>query len=295
MRYTLIDYCRRHFTKVFGTMTSNDEIQNHYSHGSLLDQIRDGLTKKGITPEEVTIDDLGPVDEFHIGGRAATAHFLDQLGMTASHRVLDIGCGLGGPARFVAQTYGAQVVGIDLTQEYVETGRVLNDWVGLSDRVELHHGSAMSLPIEDGVLDGAYMMHVGMNIEDKAGLFAEVARVLKPGAPFGVFDVMTTNDEALVFPVPWSTTPDTSWVETPDVYRQAFEASGFDVTTEANRHDFAMAFFAKLRAAQEAADGPPPLGLHLVMQKSTGVKIPNMVANLAAGRIAPIEMIAIKR
>lgn len=275
-------------------MTYAEKISTHYRHTSLLPAIRAGLEKQGINPENASVEDLGPVDEFHIGGRAASEHFLDQLEITPSQNLLDIGCGLGGSARFAAKTYGARVAGVDLTPEYIEAGQVLCNWVGLSDQIELKQGSALSLPYQDASFDGAYMMHVGMNIEDKQTLFSEVFRVLKPGAKFGIYDIMKTNDEELVYPVPWATTSETSWVAGPDQYRHALENNGFRIAAENNRRDFAMSFFKKMKEAGIAAGGPPPLGLHVLMQQTTAEKIPNMVANLAENRIAPIEMIAVK-
>ncbi len=272
-----------------------EKISTHYAHGNLLAAIKAGLEALGIAAENTTVEDLGPVDEFHIGGRVASAHFLDQLEIKPAQLLLDIGCGLGGSARFAAKTYGAKVVGLDLTTEYVETGQALCDWVGLSDRIELHQGTALSLPFDTAHFDGGFMMHVGMNIQDKRALMAEVSRVLKPGAKFGVYDIMKTNEEELIYPVPWATTSDTSWLAGPDDYRAAFEDNGFAVVEENNRRAFAMEFFKKIKAASAAADAPPPLGLHVLMQQSSAEKIPNMVANLAANRISPIEMIAVKQ
>lgn len=137
--------------------------------------------------------------------------------------MLDIGCGLGGSARFAAKAYGVQIVGVDLTPEYVETGQVLCDWVGMSDRIKLHHGSVLFLSFQDASFDGAFMIHVGMIIEDKHALFAEVSRVLRPRARFGIYDIMKSNADALIYPVPWATTSETSWVETPENYRRALK------------------------------------------------------------------------
>ena len=271
-----------------------EKISTHYAHGNLLAAIKAGLEAQGVTVENASVEDLGPVDEFHIGGRIASAHFLDQLEIKPSQTILDVGCGLGGSARFAAKTYGAKLVGLDLTREYVETGQALCDWVGLSDRIELHQGSALALPFEAARFDGAFMMHVGMNIQDKQTLIAEVSRVLKPGAKFGIYDIMKTNDEELIYPVPWASTSETSWLESPEAYRAAFEGNGFTVLEENNRRAFAMEFFKKMKAAGDAADGPPPLGLHVLMQQSTAEKIPNMIANLAANRISTVEMIAVK-
>jgi hypothetical protein len=139
------------------------------------------------------------------------------------------------------------------------------------------------------------MLHVGMNIEDKEKLAAEVARVLQPGSHFGIYDVMRTGPGELTYPVPWATTADLSAVAEPEQYRKALQRAGFAVFAERNRRDFALGFFADLRAKTTAAGGPPPLGLHVLMGKSTPEKVQNMIDNITNGRIAPIELIARKR
>lgn len=276
-------------------MSLEEKVATHYGHGSLTAAIRKGLQAQGITPEEASVEDLGPVDEFHIGGRAATIHFFDKLDLTETSKALDIGCGLGGAARFAAHSFGSQIEGVDLTPEYVETGVVLCRWVNLSDKINLSVASALSMPFESGDFDFAYMMHVGMNIEDKHALFKEVARVLKPGGTFGIYDIMKSNEDDLVYPVPWASSAETSWLAEPESYRIALEDSGFVVKQENDRKDFAVDFFAKMKKATEVQKSPPPLGLHVLMQQSTAEKIPNMVANLQAGRIKPVEMYAVKQ
>jgi ubiquinone/menaquinone biosynthesis C-methylase UbiE len=276
-------------------MPELSDVSKHYAHGDLTEAVRSGLTLQGKSTDTVTIDDLAPVDEFHIGGRRASEDFLDQLAFSAQTKVLDVGCGLGGAARFVASRYGSRVTGIDLTAEYVETGITLCKWVGLDERISLHHGSALAMPFTEGSFDGAYMLHVGMNIEDKEKLADEVARVLKPGSVFGIYDVMRTGPGDLAFPVPWATTTGLSAVTDSDRYKGALEKAGFDILAERNRRDFALAFFADLRAKTAAAGGPPALGLHLLMGKNTPEKVQNMIDNISRGCIAPVELIARKR
>ena len=267
----------------------------HYEQGRILDRIKDGLSALGKTPATVTVEDLSPVDEFHIGGRQATGDFLDQLRLRTDDHVLDIGCGIGGAARFAATRYGSTVTGVDLTGEYIETGNTLCSWVGLSNQVTLLHESAVDMPFEDGSFDTAYMLHVGMNIEHKAALALEINRVLKPGGHLGIFDVMRIGDGDLDFPLPWSSLPETSAVGTPDDYKNALASSGLKLIAERNRRDFAMAFFADLRARMASSKGPPPLGLHILMGEKTSEKISNVVAQLSKNCIAPIELIAEKR
>ena len=192
-------------------MSNQERVTEHYAHGDLLSAITSGITQLGKTVDTVTIEDLAPVDEFHIGGRRASEDFLDQLGLSDQHHLLDVGCGLGGTARFAADRYKSRVTGIDLTAEYVDTGKVLCSWVGLDDRIALFQGSALSLTFDDSTFDGAYMMHVGMNIEDKANLFSEIFRVLRHGALFAVYDVMRIGDGGLTYPVPWATSSEKRW------------------------------------------------------------------------------------
>ena len=255
--------------------------------------MRDGVAKLGKTRASVTVEDLAPVDEFHIGGRQASEDFLAQLGLTPDQRVLDVGCGLGGSARFAATRYGCRITGIDLTEEYVTTGQVMCDWVGLGGLVSLHRGSALAMFFEADTFDGAYMLHVGMNIHDKRQLCGEVHRVLRPGACFGIYDVMRTGEGELAYPVPWAATPETSAVHSVDDYRVALRAAEFDIVAERNRRDFAVEFFAKLKASITGAS-PAPLALHILMGDTAPRKIANMVANIASGTLAPVEIVARK-
>jgi ubiquinone/menaquinone biosynthesis C-methylase UbiE len=273
---------------------SNEGIAAHYTRTGLLAAIEDGVAKLGKTPATVTVEDLAPVDEFHVGGRDASEAFLDQIGLTTSHRVLDIGCGLGGSARFAATRYGCHVTGIDLTEAFVTTGQELCDWVGLGGRVSLRQGSALATPFEADAFDGAYMLHVGMNIADKQQLCAEVYRVLRPGARFGIYDLMRTGDGTLQYPVPWASVPEHSALSTPSDYRSALEAAAFTIGAERSRREFALEFFASMKARTVAAGGPAALGLHLLMGDSAATKLTNVVGGIASGMLAPVELVAEK-
>jgi SAM-dependent methyltransferase len=272
-------------------MAVSNDVTEHYSSGGLLARIKAGLAAIGAR-EPLDIETLAAADEFHIGGRRATVPFMKQLALTRESRVLDLGCGIGGPARFAAKTTGAQVTGIDLTGEFVETGQALTQMTGLSDQVDLVEGSVLDLPFADNSFDAAYMIHVGMNIADKAGIAKEAARVLRPGGVFAIYDVMRVGEDDLIFPVPWASTPIANALDRPSVYRHALADAGFELEKEDDKTGFARDFFAMLAGNQQAASGPPPLGLHLVMGAETKTMVANMVQNIADGRIAPIEMIA---
>lgn len=275
-------------------MPDSNLVANHYTHGSLTDAIRDGVRKLGKTTDSVHIDDLAAVDEFHIGGRVATKGFLDQLGIDAAHHVLDVGCGLGGGSRFAAQEYGCRVTGVDLTKEYVETGNELCTWFGLGDQISLEVEDAIKLSHADESFDRAYMMHVGMNIADKQSLASELRRVLRPSGKVGIYDVMRVADGDLAFPVPWAMEPEGSSVDSLAAYDAALGEAGFNIVGVRDRRDFALDFFAQLQSKAASADGPPPLGLHILMGGTAPVKVRNMIENISRNLIAPIEIIAEK-
>lgn len=275
-------------------MSNEKDVSNHYLHGNLLKAIQEALPRLGKTTDNVTIEDLAPIDEFHIGGRQATENFLSQLNFSEKEHLLDVGCGLGGASRYISNKYNNRVTGIDLTAEYIETGNILSSWLKLDKHVSLHQGSALSMPFDDNLFDGAYMLHVGMNIENKVQLFKEIFRVLKPGASLGVYDVMQNSDGELIYPVPWATNETTSYLVEPSQYKLALNKAGFEVLIENNRRDFALEFFKVLREKTEASGGPPPLGLHTLMQESTAIKIKNMIHNITEDYIAPVEIIASK-
>lgn len=276
-------------------MPDAESVARHYARSDLVDAIRVGIEKLGKTPATLGVQDLAPVDHFHIGGWPATEAFLGALALTAEDRVLDVGCGLGGASRFVAHRYGCRVTGIDLTPAYVETGRVLTHWVGLEDRVVLDLGDAGALPHPEASFDLAFLMHVGMNVADKRQLFAALHRILRPGGQLLIYDIMALGDTGLAFPMPWAPDPTLSFVEPPAAYRAALEGAGFAQVAERNRRDFALHFFAEQKAAVARAGGPPPLGLHLVMGETAPIKLKNMMESVEAGQIAPVEFSAEKR
>ncbi len=265
-------------------------VARHYTHGSLEDEILRALTSSGKDINRLEPADLAPVDEFHIGGRQATIDFAEQLGTSRGTHLLDIGCGLGGASRYFAHALECRVSGIDLTEEYVRVAGNLARRAGLGERVSYREGSALSLPFASATFDGAYMLHVGMNIANKAVLFAETRRVLKPQGVLGVYDVMREADGELAFPVPWAASAENSFVDSAATYRRLLEEAGFTVERERSRRDFAIDFFRRMRA-QAAQSGPPPLGLHILMGPTAPQKIANMVANLEKGLIAPTEII----
>lgn len=273
------------------TLATEVLVSEHYARSDLESAILAALVASGKDIERLGADDLSPVDEFHTGGRQATADFAEQIGPVPNQHILDIGCGIGGPSRYFATQCGCRVTGIDLTDDYVRASEALARRLRLDDRVSYSQASALDLPFEAGTFDGAYMMHVGMNIEDKPGLFAEVRRVLKSGGWFAIYDVMRSGDGDLAYPVHWAADAATSFVASPAEYRRGLEAAGFRVVKERDRTDFARSFFRQAAARIAESGGPPPLGIHLLMKRDISDKLANVMGNLERGLIAPTELI----
>ena len=267
-------------------------VPDHYARRDLIAAIRDGIAAMGKTIDTVSPDDLAAVDQFHIGGCRATEDLFRQLDLSAADHLLDIGSGLGGPARFAADRYECRVTGIDLTPDYVEAGNAICRWLGLSGRVSLHQGDALSMPFPDRAFSAACMLHVGMNIADKVRLFSGIARVLQADGRLAVYDVMRTQAGELAYPLPWATTSDANAIATPGQYRNALLAAGFEIVSQRDRKDFALAYFRDLKAKMAADGAAGPLGLHTLMGDRREFQVRNMIENITNGYIAPIEIIA---
>lgn len=272
---------------------NESKVAEHYGDPELLSRIIRGLEASGVALDALGADDLAPVEEFHIGGRRATAYAVDRMSLDGGQHVLDIGCGIGGAARYIAANSACTVTGVDLTPEYVLIARRLTEMTGLGHKVGFELASALDMPFEDGCFDAAISLHAAMNIHDRDALYAEIARVMKPGGVFSLFDVMKKGDGPIRFPVPWAASEQTSFLRTAQETVAVLEGAGFEVHEVTDRTDFALAFFRETLAA--ARQGPPPLGVHLVMGASAPIKLRNTLMNIEDGRIGPVQMVARRR
>jgi ubiquinone/menaquinone biosynthesis C-methylase UbiE len=267
------------------------DVAGHYTQGTLEQRILTALREAGKDPDRLDPDDLAPVDEFHHAGRAATATFAPRLNLRPGMNLLDIGSGIGGPARYFAWHHGCRVTGIDLTDEFVAVARALTRRLGMEGQVSFEQGSALSMPFSASTFDVATLLHVGMNIAEKAQLFAEVRRVLKPGGIFGIYDQMREADGDLAFPVPWASVPQTSFVETPATYMRLLTEGGFEVIWERSCREDALASFKQQTAAQPGSTALLPLGVHVTMGSGAVEKMANHRTNIERGLVAPNEIV----
>jgi len=272
-------------------MSTEAAVAGHYGRGRLEELILAAVAREGKDPEKLAAGDLAAADEFHVGGIEATQELAKHMELRAGLRLLDVGSGIGGPARYFAAEHGCKVTGIDLTEEFVRVARSLTARTKLDGLVEFRQGSALELPFEPGTFDGAYMIHVGMNIADKAGIFREVRRVLKVGGLFTVFDIVRAKEGAIQYPVPWALSEETSFVGTTKDYRNALQDAGFQIAQERGRAPFAIEFTERVMARM-AQGGPPALGLHLLMGEKTPMMIKNILAMMKEGVLEPVELYA---
>lgn len=273
-------------------MNAEEIIATHYQHGTLLSEIESALAALGKSLSDLRIEDLTAVDEFHVGGRRATEHLLNQLPISEVDTLLDIGCGLGGSARFVAKNYDKHVTGIDLTSEFIQTGNELSKWVNLDNLVRLITASAVNMPFQNASFDCAYMQHVGMNIKSKTSLFREVYRVLKPNSYFGIYDIMRINNGPIIFPVPWAEDASMSHLSTLKQYTQALIESGFEVLERTS--DSVTRIKASPKQNKHVNKAKPQLSLHTLFKNDPVLKFNNLKRNVRANLIAPLEVIAYK-
>ena len=269
-------------------MNVEEQVAAYYTRRALEQKILFALEKAGKDIGRVTAEDLGPLDNFHLGGRQSTEQLAGVMGICPGMHLLDVGCGMGGPARYFAER-GCQVTGLDLSEEFVSVAESLTRLLKLDGKLRFQQGSALEMPFPAGTFDGAYMIHVGMNLENKGGGFREVRRVLKPGGKFAIFDIMRNGNAALDFPMPWAVTPQTSFVSPVDEYRRALEAAGFRVEHERNRHQFAVEFMQKIAALP----APPILGVHVLMGEQAPLMLRNVNSAIADGRLDPVELVGV--
>lgn len=232
-------------------------------------------------PGAVTTADLAALDELHIGGRAATLHLAASLNLKPGMQVLDIGSGLGGAARHMAEQYGAHVTGIDLDEKYCALAAMLSDRTGLQALTEFHAGNALDLPYPEGRFDAAYSLHTAMSIADKAALYQGIHRVLKPGAGFVLYDVLAgSNPEPPAYPLPWSATAAQSFLLTMAELDRVLRASGFEVTACDDRTPFAR------KALQRVLESGKEGAIGLVSPEDARLRIANLSMAIDDSRCA---------
>ena len=267
-------------------------IADHYTSGTLLARLNAALIGDGADPAHPTIETLAPYDQFHGRGMDATEEIAGMLKVAATDRLLDVGSGIGGPARYMAHRFGCRVTGIDLTPEFCEVARHLTRLLGLDSKVDFELGDALAMPFADASFDGAYSMNVSMNIADKAALYREIRRVLKPGGWLMLSELAKGPGAPLDYPTPWAATEGSSFLSTPDETRRGLEAAGFEIVEFRETAEETKAWGARAKAMVERGEKPPHRAVQLIHGENALVAMRNSSRGTAEGRIVPIEVLS---
>jgi ubiquinone/menaquinone biosynthesis C-methylase UbiE len=269
-------------------------IHSYYSPNDLYNKIIEGLNKLGKDLSKITLDDLQPVDEFHIRGDVATKELIKLSAFTSHMHILDVGCGIGGSTRRLAHETGCRVTGIDLSDEYIDTAQRLTQLLNMQERVKFHATSALALPFDDNSFDGVWSLQMNMNVEDKLSWLKETYRVLKPGERAVLYEVCGNKNSPPYFPVPWAQDSSMSFLVPPESFRAVITAAGFDITVWNDKTDLAQKAFAN---AKEPVGKPnlPVLGVYLLVGSDIQTKAYNLHRNLDEERVSLIEIVAVKR
>jgi ubiquinone/menaquinone biosynthesis C-methylase UbiE len=257
-----------------------DGVRDHYRATGLTGRLKTALAVFGPENQTLSPQQLASLDQFHTRGVAATAELADLAAINAGMSVLDVGAGVGGPARYLAATYGCRVTGVDLSEPFVEAARYLTARTGQGGQVGFEIGNAVSVPFDDARFDAVFLQHVAMNIADRARLYRELHRVLKTDGKFATYDVVLKEGEPQ-YPVPWARTPATSFLLTAVATREVIESAGFRTLVSQDDTEAAKGWAAELRAA-----GPPPsLNLGVVMGPGFAELAGNLGRNFMQGRL----------
>ena len=270
------------------------DVLAHYHRPALLETILEGFRAAGKEPP-FEPRDLAPVDQFHLGGRVATEALAERARITAGMRVLDAGGGIGGAARAIAASTGAHVTVLDVIPEYCRPGAELPRLCGLGSRVDFREGDALEMPFDDGVFDVVLSQHVTMNIDEKARLFREVRRVLRPGGTFALHEVVSGGVGSTVMPVPWASNRGMNFLVRPDEFRELLRDAGFDVRQYEDVSHAALYWLRSALPWTRAARSRPPLGLHLLLGSVIEEMDRNVIQNLEDWHITVIRAVCTRR
>lgn len=274
-------------------MPKPETISEFWAKGDPKARVLEALAGAGLSTEGLSVQDLSPIDHFHARGLPATIDLADRLPISRGDHILDIGCGIGGPARYMADRFGCRVSGIDITPGFIDAAKELNRLTGMVDRVDLQVGDGATLPYPDASFEGAYSQHVTMNVPDRAAFFSESFRVIKPGGFFALSEHGFGPKGDPIYPLPWADDASISFLKTRAETEAFLDQAGFvNIETIDTGSRYVDGYRAMLAAS--GSSGPPRLGLHILGGDQTAVRAGNSTRCIEEQRTWPIEVVCRK-
>ncbi|TDQ25707.1 class I SAM-dependent methyltransferase [Tenacibaculum caenipelagi] len=258
-------------------------IEQHYLKEDLYEDIVQRLSEMGKDLKNIAREDIAGVDEFHVRGAAVSKELAESIDLN-NKSVLDVGCGLGGPCRMLAETYNCTTSGIDLSNEYIRTAKKLSQLVKLEAKTSFVQGDATALPFEDESFDVVWTQHVQMNVPDKQKFYSEIYRVLKPSGFFLYYDILKNNDEIVKYPMPWATSEDHSFLFKSSEMNNILTGLGFTKVSSKDQTQAGIEFFGGMLAKIKEF-GPPKIGLNVLMGETTKPKLLNLLEHFKNGSL----------
>lgn len=263
--------------------TLNQSIENYYLKEELFEDIINRLKEQNIDLNKVKRSDIAGADEFHVRGATVSKELAGSVDLEGAS-VLDVGCGLGGPCRMLADEYNCQATGIDLSNEYIRTAKELSKLVNLDSKTTFIQGDATSLPFGDDTFDVVWTQHVQMNIPDKQRFYSEISRVIKTGGYFLFYDILRKGEGEINYPMPWAGTDDLSFLFKEEQLDNYLIEFGFTKEQSTDQTQAGIEFFNTL-VDKLKEFGPPKMGLNVLMGETTKPKLMNLLNHLKSGEL----------
>lgn len=261
----------------------NSQIESFYSPPDLYDDIINRLKELGVDLNKVSRKDIAGVDEFHVRG-AEVSRELAEIANLYQYRVLDIGCGIGGPCRMLADEFDCDVIGIDLSREYIDTANRLSALVGLSHKTKFIQGDATNLPFPDDAFDAVWTQHVQMNISDKLKFYSEIVRVLNSKGLFIYYEIFKKGNQKVTYPMPWAHESKISFLEESSQINAILEQLGLIKQQSTDQTASGIEILERM-LNRMPKNTPSRLGLNVLMGASTNQKMTNLLNGLKEGII----------
>lgn len=275
------------------SLTDTQSVSDHWATEDVFAVILNAMRAAGINPATVSIEQLAPVDHFHARGFPATKELADVLPIKAGQRIVDIGCGIGGPARYLAKRFECHIDGVDITDPFVKAANQLTKLVGMESPVNCVHGDGQRLPYDPKSFDGGISQHVTMNVPDRGAFFGEAFRVLKPGAFFALTEHGLGDGGEPYHPLPWSKDGSGAYLKRPTETVQILKREGF---TEIEVTDTGQKYLEGYNKAIELAEKgeTPTFAVHILLGKLAPQIVRNAARNIEEGRTHPVQIICRK-